>query len=74
GTVLMLFSQYLYPYILQKFYNLQIFSQYLFRDTIEKNLNYLVHGLWIIPLIIFMFFFMIGIKIHQDNIRRIYKY
>ena len=74
GTVLMLFSQYLYPYILQKFYNMQIFSQYLFRDTIEKNLNYLVHGLWIIPLIIFMFFFMIGIKIHQDNIRRIYKY
>jgi hypothetical protein len=74
GMVLMPISQYLYPQILKIIYNFQIFSQYIFRKFVEENINYLVHGLWVIPLIIFMFFFIVGLKIHQENIEKIYKY
>lgn len=44
----------------------------LFSKLVVDNIDTLKHGLWIVPLIILLFFWFIGLTIHKSNIREIF--
>ena len=74
GIISMLVAQHFYPKVINVIYNFQFFGQFPFRSIIETNINYLIHGMWLIPLIVLGFFLFTGIKIHQKNISKISRY
>lgn len=74
GIISMLVAQHFYPKVINVIYNFQFFGQFPFRSIIETNINYLIHGIWLIPLIVLGFFLFTGIKIHQKNINKISRY
>lgn len=74
GIIFMLLAQYFYPKFINGIYNFQLFGQFPFKPLIENNINYLIHGLWLIPLIVFGFFVVAGVQIHQRNVKNVYRY
>lgn len=74
GIISMLIAQHFYPKFINGIYNFQLFGQFPFKPLIENNINYLIHGLWLIPLMVLGFFIVLGIQIHLKNVKRVYRY
>ncbi len=74
GVVVMFGVQCFYPKIINAIYEFQLLGQFPFRQIIEINIDYLKHGMWLIPMLVLGFFIVFGIQIHQKNIKRIYRY
>lgn len=74
GIISMLVAQYFYPKVINGIYNFQFFGNFPFRQIIETNIDFLKHGMWLIPIVALGFFIVIGIQIHQRNIKRVYRY
>lgn len=74
GIISMLVAQHFYPKVINVIYNFQFFGQFPFKPIIETNINYVIHGMWLIPLVALGFFIVLGIQIHQRNIKRVYRY
>lgn len=74
GIISMLIAQHFYPKVIKGIYNFQFFGNFPFRPIIETNIDFLKHGMWLIPMIVLGFFIVLGIQIHRRNIKRVYRY
>ena len=55
----------IYETILTRLYNS------IFHNLIVDNIDILKQGLWVVPLIVFLFFWQIGLDQHKKNIQKI---
>lgn len=69
GLVMACIGQFVYGNLLTSFYN----SPYnaIFKKLIVDYIDVLIHGLWIVPLVIFLYFWEAGLTHHKKNIRKI---
>lgn|SRR5690606_6557036 len=74
GLIAMLVAQHVYPKIIHGFYNFQFLGNFPFKPIIATNVDFLKHGMWLIPMVTLGFFIVLGIQIHQKNIKRIFRY
>lgn len=56
----------IYETILTRLYNS------IFHNLIVDNIDILKQGLWVVPLIVFLFFWQIGLDQHKKNIQKIF--
>lgn len=67
GMAVAVISIFFYEEIVTRFHEIPIFSK-----SIEDNVDILRHGLWIIPLAIFIFFWRVGLAQHRKDIDKIF--
>lgn len=67
GMVVAAISIFFYEKIVTRFHNIPIFSK-----LIEDNADILWHGLWVIPLVISIFFWRVGVAQHRKDIDKIF--
>lgn len=70
----MLVAQHFYFKAINGIYNFQLFGNFHFRHIIDTNIDFLKHGMWLIPVVALVFFIVLGIQIHQRNIQKVYRY
>lgn len=74
GLIAMFVAQHIYPKIIHGIYDFQLLGNFPFKSIIAANVDFLRHGMWLVPMVVLGYFVILGIQIHQKNIQRVYRF